>query len=59
VPGHEQGTIRYLVYNCGSPKYVGIINSVAAKDYEGVTLEAGGASPPASGPMRATSPTRA
>ena len=38
VPGHEQGTIRYLVYNGGSPKYVGIINSVAAKGYEGVTL---------------------
>ena len=37
-PGHEQGTIRYLVYNGGSPKYVGIINSVAAKGYEGVTL---------------------
>jgi cation diffusion facilitator CzcD-associated flavoprotein CzcO len=45
VPGHEQGTIRYLVYNGGSPKYVGIINSVAAKGYEGVTLEAGGATP--------------
>ena len=40
VPGHEQGTIRYLVYNGGSPKYVGIINSVAAKGYEGVTLGA-------------------
>lgn len=47
VPGHEQGTIRYLVYNGGSPKYVNIINSVAAKGYEGVTLGArhsGGAS---------------
>jgi hypothetical protein len=41
VPGHEQGTIRYLVYNGGSPKYVGIINSVAAKDYEGVELTSG------------------
>ncbi len=41
VPGHEQGTIRYLVYNGGSPKYVGIINSVAMKGYEGVTLEGG------------------
>jgi hypothetical protein len=41
VPGHEQGTIRYLVYNGGSPKYVGIINAVAAKDYEGVTLQGG------------------
>jgi len=41
VPGHEQGTIRYLVYNGGSPKYVGIINSVAAKGYEGVVFDAG------------------
>jgi len=41
VPGHEQGTIRYLVYNGGSPKYVGIINSVAAKGYEGVVLGSG------------------
>src|SRR6478609_3522982 len=41
VPGHEQGTIRYLVYNGGSPKYVGIINSVAAKGYEGVVLDRG------------------
>ena len=40
VPGHEQGTIRYLVYNGGAPKYVGIINSVAAKGYEGVVLSA-------------------
>jgi len=59
VPGHEQGTIRYLVYNGGSPKYVGIINSVAAKDYEGVTLEGGNPPSQAGGPMRATSPTRA
>src|SRR5579871_504887 len=46
VPGHEQGTIRYLVYNGGSPKYVGIINSVAAKGYEGVVLSADRAVPP-------------
>ena len=59
VPGHEQGTIRYLVYNGGSPKYVGIINSVAAKGYEGVTLEGGNPPSQAGGPMRATSPTRA
>jgi hypothetical protein len=39
VPGHEQGTIRYLVYNGGSPKYVGIINSAAAKGYPDVTLD--------------------
>ena len=40
VPGHEQGTIRYLVYNGGSPKYVDIINSVAAKGYPDVMLSA-------------------
>jgi len=47
VPGHEQGTIRYLVYNGGSPKYVGIINSVAAKGYEGVVFDGVGAPPQA------------
>ena len=40
VPGHEQGTIRYLVYNGGAPKYVNAINAVAANGYEGVTLGA-------------------
>ena len=39
VPGHEEGKVRYFVYNGGSPKYVERINSVAAKGYEGVTLE--------------------
>jgi len=58
VPGHEQGTISYLVYNGGSPKYVGIINSVAAKGYEGVVFNAGGA-PPSDSVMGVTSPTRA
>jgi cation diffusion facilitator CzcD-associated flavoprotein CzcO len=38
VPGHEEGTIRYFVYNGGTPKYVGIINDVAAKGYEGIVL---------------------
>jgi cation diffusion facilitator CzcD-associated flavoprotein CzcO len=38
VPGHEQGTIRYLVYNGGSPKYVGIINVAAMKGYSDVML---------------------
>jgi hypothetical protein len=40
VPGHEQGTVRYLVYNGGAPKYVNTINAVAAKGYEGVVLSA-------------------
>jgi hypothetical protein len=47
VPGHEQGTIRYLVYNGGAPKYVGIINAAAMKGYTDVVF-GGGA--PASNP---------
>jgi cation diffusion facilitator CzcD-associated flavoprotein CzcO len=38
VAGHEEGTIRYFVYNGGTPKFVGIINDVAAKGYEGIVL---------------------
>ena len=38
VPGHEQGRIRYFVYNGGAPKYVATINDVAAKDYEGIAF---------------------
>ena len=38
VPGHEEGRPRYFVYNGGTPKYVGIINDVAAKAYEGIVL---------------------
>ncbi len=33
VAGHEEGTVRYFVYNGGTPKFVGIINEVAAKNY--------------------------
>jgi hypothetical protein len=51
VPGHEQGTVRYLVYNGGAPKYVNAINAVAAKGYEGVVLSADpGAAPTGSQP---------
>ena len=46
VPGHEQGTIRYLVYNGGAPKYVAAINAVAASGYEGVVLSADRATSP-------------
>jgi cation diffusion facilitator CzcD-associated flavoprotein CzcO len=46
VPGHEQGTIRYLVYNGGAPKYVNAINAVAASGYEGVVLTADRGVPP-------------
>jgi len=51
VPGHEQGTVRYLVYNGGAPKYVNTINAVATKGYEGVVLSADrGAAPSGSQP---------
>jgi cation diffusion facilitator CzcD-associated flavoprotein CzcO len=51
VAGHEQGTVRYLVYNGGAPKYVNTINAVAAKGYEGVVLGADrGAAPSGSQP---------
>jgi cation diffusion facilitator CzcD-associated flavoprotein CzcO len=45
VPGHEEGRPRYFVYNGGTPKYVGIINDVAAKGYEGLVLSSNAASP--------------
>ncbi len=41
VEGHEEGTIRYLVYNGGMPKYVATINDVAASGYEGVAFSGG------------------
>jgi len=34
VAGHEEGTVRYFVYNGGTPKFVTIINEVAAKGYQ-------------------------
>ena len=36
VEGHEQGTIRYFVYNGGTPKYVKHIAQVAETDYDGI-----------------------
>src|SRR6185295_8882361 len=36
VPGHEEGKVRYFVYNGGAPKYVAIITDIAAKGYEGI-----------------------
>ena len=38
VDGHEAGKVRYFVYNGGTPKYVGIINGVAAGRYEEITF---------------------
>ena len=43
VEGHEEGSIRYFVYNGGMPKYVSVINEVAANAYEGLTLSGPGA----------------
>jgi cation diffusion facilitator CzcD-associated flavoprotein CzcO len=40
VAGHEEGKVRYFVYNGGTPKYVEIINDVAARGYEGIELSA-------------------
>ena len=41
VPGHEEGTVRYFVYNGGTPKFVGIINDVAARDYQEIEFSSG------------------
>jgi hypothetical protein len=38
VEGHEEGKIRYFVYNGGTPKYVASINAVAENNYEGITF---------------------
>ena len=38
VVGHEEGKVRYFVYNGGAPKYVERINQIAANGYEGVEL---------------------
>ncbi len=38
VAGHEEGKVRYFVYNGGAPKYIERINQVAANGYEGVQL---------------------
>ena len=52
VAGHEEGTVRYVVYNGGTPKFVGIINDVAAKGYRGIEFRAGS---PANGAAAAAS----
>ena len=38
VAGHEEGTVRYFVYNGGTPKFVGIINDVAARNYQEIAF---------------------
>jgi cation diffusion facilitator CzcD-associated flavoprotein CzcO len=44
VPGHEYGTVRYLVYNGGTPKYVSNINRVAENSYAGIVFTSGSTS---------------
>ncbi len=41
VAGHEEGKVRYFVYNGGTPKYVASIKAVAGNDYEGIEFEGG------------------
>jgi len=50
VAGHEEGTVRYFVYNGGTPKFVGIISDVAARGYEGIELSS--AARPETDPLR-------
>ena len=38
VEGHGEGTIRYVVYNGGSPKYMAKIKEVADSGYTGMEL---------------------
>ena len=38
IPGHEAGTIRYLIYNGGTPKFRRKIAEEAAAGYPGVTF---------------------
>ena len=38
VEGHEKGTIRYLVYNGGTPKYRARLVDVAEHDYSGISF---------------------
>jgi cation diffusion facilitator CzcD-associated flavoprotein CzcO len=38
VDGHEQGTIRYLVYNGGTPKFRARITDAADQGYTGIEL---------------------
>jgi cation diffusion facilitator CzcD-associated flavoprotein CzcO len=50
VPGHEQGRIRYFVYNGGAPKYVATITRVAQSGYEGVVFSSSGTDRPVDRP---------
>jgi cation diffusion facilitator CzcD-associated flavoprotein CzcO len=41
VAGHEEGTVRYFVYNGGTPKFIGIIKDVAANGYQEIEFKSG------------------
>jgi hypothetical protein len=43
VPGHEQGKVRYFVYNGGAPKFRAAIDEVAQNGYEGIDFDKGSA----------------
>ena len=38
VEGHEEGTMRHLIYNGGSPKYQAKLDAIAEAGFEGVLL---------------------
>ncbi|MDG2112780.1 MAG: NAD(P)/FAD-dependent oxidoreductase [Actinomycetota bacterium] len=38
VEGHEQGSIRYFVYNGGAPKFIRRLTEIADNDYEGMSF---------------------
>ena len=52
VPGHEEGKIRYFVYNGGTPKFVAIIGDIAAKGYEGIAFSSKAPIEPGAWPSR-------
>ncbi len=39
VEGHEQGRVRYFVYNGGSPKFRATITDVASEGYTGIVFD--------------------
>ena len=45
VEGHEEGKVRYFVYNGGAPKWTAALKDVADKGYEGITLSTGAPAP--------------
>ena len=52
VAGHEEGTVRYFVYNGGTPKFVGIISDVAARGYQEIAFSVKAQTAPGAQPAR-------